>query len=234
MKIFNLLQVKYYQLESAVKTYLSKTLSQYNTSYGNNTIFGQLINVLNAVVQNIMLYIEDSLVEQNKYTAQRKKSIYGLAALSGYNPHLGKASSVQISLNFTPSNISNSNIVISNKEQVTCTQNGLIYNLILPQEAIVMSLENDNSTKYIQAVQGRFETQTFVSMGGKYYTQNFNFLGNLDTDFLEVKINGESWQYEPSLYDMSPLSKTWTYKVSMIGGVDIIFGNDTQKMMLSK
>ena len=61
MKIFSLLQVKYSQFESAVKNYLSKTLSQSGTSYGNNTIFGQLINVLNATVQNIMLYIEDAL-----------------------------------------------------------------------------------------------------------------------------------------------------------------------------
>ena len=64
MKIFSLLQVKYQQFEGAVKSYLSKTLSSYGVAYGNNTIFGQLINVINNVVQNIMLYIEDSLTEQ--------------------------------------------------------------------------------------------------------------------------------------------------------------------------
>ena len=164
MKIFSLLQVKYTQFENAVKSYLSKTLSQYNTSYGNNTIFGQLINVLNATVQNIMLYIEDSLVEQNKYTAQRKKSIYGLAAQSGYEPSLGKTASVQLAISYMPTNVSNLNILIKNHEQLTCTQNGLIYNLILPQEAIVMSLEKDNSTRYISAVQGKFEKQTFISI----------------------------------------------------------------------
>ena len=131
MKLFTLLQTKYIQFENTIKGYLSKTLSDYNVSYGDNTIFGQLINVLNGVVQNIMLYIEDSLVEQNKYTAQRKKSIYGLAALSGYTPHLGKASGVQLKITYTPSNVKNTYIVINNKENVTCDQNGMQYHLML-------------------------------------------------------------------------------------------------------
>lgn len=226
MKVFSLLQTKYYQLEQAVKNYLSQHLSNFGTSYGNNTIFGQLINVLNNTVQNMMLYIEDSLVEQNKYTAQRKKSIYGLAAVSGYQPSLGKAAGVQLSITYTPTNESNLNIVINNRESLTCTQNGLLYNLILPQEAIIMSLEQDNSMRSVYAVQGRFESQTFLSTGGKYYTQNVSFIGNMDADYLSVKINNEKWNYVPSLYDMSPNGKEWTYKVSPIGGIDIVFGND--------
>lgn len=225
MKIFSLLQVKYTQFENAVKSYLSKTLSQYNTSYGNNTIFGQLINVLNATVQNIMLYIEDSLVEQNKYTAQRKKSIYGLAAQSGYEPSLGKTASVQLAISYMPTNVSNLNILIKNHEQLTCTQNGLIYNLILPQEAIVMSLEKDNSTRYIAAVQGKFEKQTFISSGGKYYTQNISFLGNLDTEYIEVRVNDETWEKMDSFYDMQSNSNQYTIKSSPISGIDVVFGN---------
>lgn len=226
MKIFSLLQTKYYQFQDSVKNYLSKTLSNHGKPYGNNTIFGQLINVLNAAVQNIMLYIEDSLVEQNKYTAQRKKSIYGLASISGYQPCLGKAAGVQLSLTYTPSNIDNLNVIINNHEPVTCTQNGMIYNLILPQEAILMSLDKDPSSKYIYAIQGKFENQTFISRGGKYYTQNINFLGNLDTDYITVKINNEKWDYVPSLYDMQADGKQWTFKVSPVGGIDLIFGND--------
>ena len=85
MKLFSLLDIQYSKFTESIKKYLSKTLSSSNESFGNNTVFGQLINVLSGVVQNIMLYIEDALTEQNKYTAQRKKSIYGLAALS--EPH---------------------------------------------------------------------------------------------------------------------------------------------------
>ena len=78
MRIFNLLEIQYNNFTEKIKKYLAEKLTKYNYNYGNSTVFGQIINVLNAATQNIMLYIEDSLTEQNKYTAQRKKSIYGL------------------------------------------------------------------------------------------------------------------------------------------------------------
>ena len=212
--------------ESAVKHHLSQTLSKHNVNYGNNTIFGQLINILGETVQNIMLYIEDSMVEQNKYTAQRKKSVYGLAALSGYNPSLGQAAGVTLSISYTPNNNDELDLIINNKEVLTCTQNGLQYCLILPQEAIIMSPEKDSSSKHLAAIQGRFETQSFVSIGGKYYTQNFNFVGNLDTKYLEVKVNDKKWDFAESFYDMKPNGEQWTYKISPVGGIDIVFGND--------
>ena len=71
MKIIDLLQTRYTDYENQVKLYLSKTLKEYNENYGNNTVMGQLVNVLGSTVQNILLYIEDSLTEQNKYTASR-------------------------------------------------------------------------------------------------------------------------------------------------------------------
>lgn len=226
MKIFGLLETQYNLYINSIKSYLSKELSKHSSSYGNNTIFGQIINVIGSVVQNIMLYIEDSLTEQNKYTAQRKKSIYGLAALSGYNPDYGKASGVQLVLSYKPTNSKHANIIINNKEQVTCTQNGLTYNLIIPQESIVLNIEKDNSNKYLYAVQGKFETQNFVSSGGKYYTQNFKFLGNLDKDYIEVRINDEIWQPTSGFYDMVSDGKQYIIKTSLLHGLDIVFGND--------
>lgn len=226
MKIFKLLDVQYNNFIQSVKSYLTKTLSNTNTNFGNNTIFGQLITVLANTVQNIMLYIEDSLVEQNKYTAQRKKSIYGLASLTGYNPFYGKAAGAQLKLNFVPNNVGNLDVIINNHESITCTQNGLQYNIILPQEAIVMSINKDNSNKFLYAVQGKFESQTFISRGGKLYTQNFKFLGNMDVNYLEVRINNELWEQAASLYDMVPDGKQYVYKVSNVSGAEIVFGND--------
>ena len=233
MKIFNLLEVKYNQFTSSIRQYLSKALSNSNTTYGNNTVFGQLINVLNATVQNIMLYIEDSLVEQNKYTAQRKKSVYGLASLTGYTPHLGTATGVNIALNYIPTNVDNFNVFINNREQITCMKNGLTYNIILPQEAILLSPDKNTNTKNIYAVQGLFETQTFTSIGGKFYTQNFKFVGNLDVNYLQVEVNDEIWDYCESIYDMNPNGKQWSYKISVTSGIDIVFGNDKYGKSLS-
>ena len=226
MKLFSLLDTQFHNFETSVKNYLAKQLNKANVSFGNSSVFGQMINVLSGVVQNIMLYIEDSLVEQNKYTAQRKKSIYGLAALAGYQPSLGKAAGVQLKLNYVPANVQGLNIIINDKQRVVCTQNGLYYNIILPQEAIVLNIAKDNSARYLYAVQGRFESQSFASTGGKLYTQNFKFNGHLDTDYIEVRINNKKWEKVESLYDMGPNAEQYTYRVNPFGGVDLIFGND--------
>lgn len=226
MKIFKLLDTQYNNFIDSVKSYITKTLSNTNTTFGNNTVFGQIITVLANAVQNVMLYIEDAFVEQNKYTAQRKKSIYGLASFTGYNPYYGKAAGVQLQLNFVPNNVGDLDVIINNREPLTCTQNGLQYNIILPQEAIIMSIDKDNSSKFIYAVQGKFETQSFISRGGKLYTQNFKFLGNMDVDYLEVRINDEIWERAASLYDMTPNSKQYVYKVSNVAGAEIMFGNE--------
>ena len=200
---------------------------------GSNTIFGQLITVVGNAMQNIMLYIEDALIEQNKYTAQRKKSIYGLAALSGYEPSLGKAAVATVKLNFVPNNEGTYNIILKNGTVLTCTQNGLKYNVILPQESLILNIDKDNTTKYFSVVQGIFNTQRFVATGGFYYTINFKYIGNIDTDYLTVKVNNEIWQPASSVYDMLPAAKQYTFKYSVGGGIDLIFGNEVHGRCLS-
>ena len=225
MRLFSLLDTQYNAFIKNVSNYISKTLSKNNVSFGSNSVFGQIITVVGSAIQNVMLYIEDALVEQNKYTAQRKKSIYGLAALSGYEPSLGKAATATIKLNFLPHNYTAYNVIINNKEPLTCTQNGLKYNIILPQEAVLLN-SNDTYSRYFSAVQGLFESQKFISTGGQYYTINFKYIGNIDTDYMTVKVNNEVWEHVTSLYDMLPDAKQYTYKVGINGGIDLIFGNE--------
>lgn len=226
MKLFNLLQTRYTDFENQVKLYLSKTLTNYNENYGNNTIFGQLINVLGSTVQNVLLYIEDGLTEQNKYTAQRKKSIYSLAQLGGYNPSLGKAASCMVKMTVQPNNLGAYSVIIPNKTKLICSYNGLNYSIILPQEAITFSIADDVSNKFIQVVEGTFETQTFMVKGGQLYTQTVLFNSDIDLDYLEVKVNNEIWERRESLYDMEPNSKQYVVKTSLNKGIDILFGND--------
>jgi hypothetical protein len=226
MRLFSLLDTQYNDFVTKIQSYFSKALSKNNTSFGSNTIFGQIITVVGNAIHNVMLYIEDALVEQNKYTAQRKKSIYGLASLSGYEPSLGKAALATIKLSFMPNNKDAYNVILKNKEQLTCTQNGLKYNVLLPQEAIVLNVNKDNSIKYFSAVQGLFESQRFISTGGKYYTVNFKFIGNIDTDYIIVKVNNEIWEAAASIYDMQSDGKQYTVKTGVNGGIDLIFGNE--------
>jgi hypothetical protein len=226
MKLFNLLQTRYTDFENQVKLYLSKTLTNYNENYGNNTIFGQLINVLGSTVQNVLLYIEDGLTEQNKYTAQRKKSIYSLAQLGGYNPSLGKAASCMVKMTVQPNNLGAYSVIIPNKTKLICSYNGLNYSILLPQEAITFSVADDVSNKFLQVVEGTFETQTFMVKGGQLYTQTVLFNSDIDLDYLEVKVNNEVWERRESLYDMDPAAKQYVVKTSLNKGIDILFGND--------
>lgn len=226
MKLFNLLQTRYTDFENQVKLYLSKTLTNYNENYGNNTIFGQLINVLGSTVQNVLLYIEDGLTEQNKYTAQRKKSIYSLAQLGGYNPSLGKAASCMVKMTVQPNNLGAYSVIIPNKTKLICSYNGLNYSILLPQEAITFSVADDVSNKFVQVVEGTFETQTFMVKGGQLYTQTVLFNSDIDLDYLEVKVNNEVWERRESLYDMDPDAKQYVVKTSLNKGIDILFGND--------
>ena len=233
MKIFSLLDTQYKTFQTQVQSYLAKALSKDKVSYGSNTIFGQILTVVGNAIQNIMLYIEDALVEQNKYTAQRKKSIYNLAALSGYMPSLGKAAVASIKLNFMPHNEGSYNVILNNKESLTCTQNGLKYNILMSQEGVILNIDKDNAPKYFTAVQGIFEKQKFVSTGGQYYTINFKYIGNIDTDYMTVKVNNEVWECMPSLYDMGSVKKQYTFKVSPGGGIDLIFGNEAHGKALN-
>jgi len=226
MKIFDAIELSYEQYSQAVRNYLSKTFSDFGLKYNNSTVFGQIITVLEGTVQNIMLYIEDAFTEQNKYTATRKKSIYGLAQLTGYNPSLGKAAGMQVRLSYIPTNTPPIGIIINNHEQLVCSQNGLVYNIVLPQDAIIMDITKDNSSKYLHLVEGTFETQTFVSDGGKFYTEHINFPGDIDEDYIEIKVNNEVWERAASIYDMDPDGKQWCYKTSILGGIILCFGND--------
>lgn len=225
MKLFSMIQMQYDKFDTAVRDYLSKVLKNFSYKYTNSTIFGQLINVVNGAIQNILSYIEDSITEQNRFTATRKRSIYNLASLSGYQPSLGTAATCTLALSFMPNNNQSSDVLLKNRTALNCSQNGSIYNIILPQEAIVMSPRIDNNTKYITAVEGRFESQTFHATGGKLYTINVPFTGDCDLDYLEVMVNNQIWEKRDSLYDMDPESHQYMVRTAMKRGIDIIFGN---------
>ena len=225
MKLFSMIQMQYDKFDKAVRDYLAKALNNVSYKYTNSSIFGQLMTVVSAAIQNILSYVEDSLTEQNRYTATRKRSIYNLASISGYQPSLGTATSCTVAISFMPNNSQGSDIVINNHTAISCAQNGSTYNIVLPQEAIILSPRMDNTTKYLTIVEGRFESQSFHAAGGELYTINVPFQGDCDLDYLEVIVNNEVWERRESLYDMDPESKQYTVRVSLKKGIDVIFGN---------
>lgn len=224
MRLFNLRNIQFQQILEDIQNYLIKSTGSVKT-VNKNTIFGQLITVVAGVAHNIMLYIEDSLVEQNKYTAQRKKSVIGLAALSGYQPSYGKASGVWVRIAHKANNRKSLDVIIKDHQKIVCSQNGLYYNLVLGKSAMVVKCDTNRANEYLYAIQGQFETQQFTAPGGAFYVQNFKFTGFLDVDYITVKVNGEPWERVDSLYDMDPNTKQYAIRYNPVAGVDIIFGN---------
>lgn len=224
MRLFSLRNIQFNQILEDIAGYLAKTTGS-TKAINRSTVFGQLITVIAGIAHNIMLYIEDSLVEQNKYTAQRKKSVIGLAALSGYQPSYGKAAGVWVRIAHKVNNRIPLDIIIPDHQQILCSQNGLYYNLILNKPAMVIKCDTNLANEYLYAVQGQFETQRFTATGGKLYTQNIKFVGFMDTDYVDVKVNGEAWIRKDSIFDMDANERAYVVRYNPVGGVDIVFGN---------
>lgn len=233
MRLFSLRNIQFNQILSDIAGYLAKSTGSVK-SINKSTVFGQLITVIAGVAHNIMLYIEDSLVEQNKYTAQRKKSVIGLAALSGYQPSYGKAAGVWVRVSHKVNNRVPLDVIIPEHQQILCSQNGLYYNMILDRPAMVVKCDTNLANEYIYAVQGQFETQRFIATGGSLYTQNIKFVSFMDTDYIDVKINGESWTRKESIFDMDANEHAYFVKYNPVSGVDIIFGNGVNGALIKE
>ena len=225
MKILDTLSMTFERYMTQVRSYMQENVPNFSR-IGNSSVIGQLINVIGASVNNVMIYLQDAFAEQNKYTAQRKKSIYGLAAQTGFNASLGYAAGMNFRMTYMPNNVNDLTYILKNKTKVLCTQNGLTYNIILPQENVIFTTAKDMSSKQIYAVEGTFETQEFISTGGQLYSINVVFNGDCDISYTEVYVNDELWTRRESLYDMAADGKEYVIHTSLNKGFDIIFGND--------
>lgn len=225
MRLFNLRHIQFHQIMDDISSYLAQSTGS-QKSINKNTVFGQLMTVVSGIAHNIMLYIEDSLVEQNKYTAQRKKSVLGLAAQSGYQPSYGKAAGVWVRIAHKVNNRVPLDVIVAEHQKILCSQNGLYYNLVLNKAATTIKCDTNLVSEYIYAVQGQFDIQRFTATGGSLYVQNMKFTGYIDTDYITVKVNDEEWEQVASLYDMAPDQKAYAIRYNPVSGIDIIFGND--------
>ena len=226
MRLFNLRNIQFSQILSDIQQYLANRSTGPVKSINKNTVFGQLMTVISAVAHNIYTYIEDAFTEQNKYSAQRKKSVLALAAQSGYRPSYGKSTGLWIQMSHKANNRAPLDVIIPDHQRLLCSSNGLYYNLVLDQDAITIRTDVHLAPQRMYAVQGKFENQVFVSNGGgELYSQNIQFIGYIDTDYLVVRVNGEEWTQKSSLYDLEANEKAYYWQYNPVSGLDLMFGN---------
>lgn len=237
MKLFNVIDTKFEKFDDTINKYLSKALNNIGIEYSNNQLFGIIFTGIKGVMQNVMFYIEDALTEQNIFKATRKKSVYSLAKVSGYEAFYGaSASGILIGKSQINNGLSNkaTKIYISNHTRVRNSSNGLQYSIVIPTSSYVFDISKPLVTHEFKIVQGNFETFTYAAKGTVLEAVHLTTVQLFDRNYIEVKVNGKTWTEVNNLYDMSEDSEEYIISIGYDNAFDVIFGNGIYGKLLEE
>ena len=228
MKLFTLTNTIFENFDNSINNYLSKIFANLGIQYSDNQIFKIIFNGIRGVFQNIMIYIEDAFTEQNIETATRKKSIYSLAKLSGYEPYYGTAATGILKASL----ISNTNlskeikkIYIDNHINIQNNENNINYVLFLQTNRYVFDINNPLVNYDFNIIQGYFKTSTYTSKGEELESIHLNINGMYDKNYIKVYVNNIEWQPVSNLYDMTQNGNEYVISAGFDNELDITFGN---------
>jgi hypothetical protein len=230
MKLFNLMQTAYENFDGTVNKYLSKVFS--SVGYGNNytQIFKLIYEGVKGVMQNAMFYIEDALAEQNIFTATRKKSVYSLAKISGYEPFYGcSASGTIIGKLIRGVNLENntSKIFIKNNTVITCKESRVNYIIELKSDKYVIDLNKPLVNHEFKVIEGGYFTNYFSAKGDDFERVSIESKALFDRNYVKVFVNNVPYEICDCIYDMTEKSLECVLTVGYENSFDIIFGNDS-------
>lgn len=237
MKLFKLNQTTFENFDNSVNNYLSKAFSSLGIQYSDNQIFKVIFNGIKGIVQNIMVYIEDAFTEQNVETAIRKKSLYSLAKISGYEAYYGSAATGILSATLiSNTNLSESlrKIYINNHSYIQNVETGINYIIYLQADRYVFDINKPLMNYDFKIVQGFFNTANYTATGSVLETVHLNINGLYDKNYIKVYVNNEEWQQVSNLYDMTQNGKEYILSVGFDNEVDISFGNGVYGKLLTE
>lgn len=227
LKFLSTLRASADQIKSDARTYISRVYKRAGTLFTDASPFAQIVNVLSELGELIMFYIEDSVVEQNIYTAQQPESIYGMARLTGHDATRGFAATGEIEFRWKVGAdlgvIAGSGLNIDARSELGCQINGLKYTLLTSQEKFRLEKSNKNKIK-VAIIQGTFEQQTFTGTGEPMQAFNVKVASLTDHSNVSVSVNGQKWTKHDSMYDLLNDEPAYIIKTGVSGGLDIYFG----------
>lgn len=229
MKLFRLTDTAFANFDNAVNNYFNKIFASLGIQFSDNQIFKVIFTGLNGIMQNIMLYIEDAFTEQNIETAVRKKSIYSLAKLSGYEPYYGSAATgILIASIISNNNKSNDvrKIYIPNHAVILDADSGQNYILYLQSDRYVFDVTKPLTNYEFRIIQGTFNIMSTTTKGFALETIHLNIKGMFDKNYIKVLVNNVEWQAVSNLYDMTENGEEYILSIGFENEVDITFGND--------
>lgn len=228
LKFLDRLRVTGAQIKQDARTYVSRIYNRAGTLFTEASPFAQLLGVMSEVAELIMFYIEDSLVEQNIYTAQQSESIYGMSRLTGHDATRGYAAFGEVSFRWKPgadfSKIAGTGLTFDGRAVLKFDSNGLKYTVQTSRDRF--RVEKSNKSAFTcEIIQGEYEIQTVTGTGENLQSFNINTKGLTDHNKITVYVNGEVWTKHISLYDMNANEKAYLVKTGIGGGLDLYFGN---------
>lgn len=228
MKLFDLMSTSFESFDTTVRTYLSKTFNSLGYQYTHNQLFGIIFDGIKGVMQNAMFYIEDALTEQNVFMASRKKSIYSLAKISGYEPFYGSAAVGTLIGTLKISNGLSSNttkLYLSNYSRVMNKETGIIYTIFLNANRYCIDVSSPLVSHELKVVQGEWKKYQYSAIGISLEKISIDGNGLFDKDYIIVRINGKEWTPVSCLYDMVTDGNEYILNVGYENTFDIMFGN---------
>lgn len=229
MKLFRVMETAFDNFDNTVRTYLSKTLNSLGIQYTHSQIFGVIFDGIKGIMQNMMFYIEDALTEQNVFTATRKKSVYSLAKISGYEAYYGSAATGtilgKIHINNGLKN-KTTKVFVKNYTKIIDKVSGNVYSLILPTDYYVFDIAKPLVTHEFKISQGSIIYSSYVAKGRPMEAINVVSPELFDVQYIKVKVDGEEWKREYNFYDMTENGKEYLIRIGYNNAFDIIFGND--------
>lgn len=228
MKLFSQTDTNFENFDNTVRAYLTKALNNAGFTYANSQIFSIIFSGIKGIMQNAMVYIEDAFTEQNVETAYRKKSLYSLAKLSGYEPYYGSAATGTVLLKYGVTNgilHNSSKIYIKNGSRIVDTNSGVYYVLSFPSDYYIVDLLKPIVTHQLQIIEGTWITSTYVAQGNPLETIHITAPSLYDINYVEVIVNGEKYTRAACLYDMYEDSNEFIVSTGYDNTFDITFGN---------
>ena len=230
MRLFKQMEITFDNFDVSVKSFLSKAFNNLGLQYTNTQIYGIIFNGIKGIMQNIMLYIEDAFTEQNIFSATRKKSVFSLAKLSGFEPSYGVSAGgiliAKVHIN-NRINIERTTIYIKNHSTVVNKNTGVKYSIVLPTDYYIFNVANPLIEYQFKIQQGTFVTSKYISKGNELETVHIDAIRLFDRNYVTVTVDGVKYEEVACLYDMAENGNEYVLNIGYDNSFDIIFGNGT-------
>jgi hypothetical protein len=198
---------------------LAKTLSK-------RSPFGIVMHTQHDLQQLNFVYIDNSINENNVYTADNIVSIRSLAALSSFKPlrRISASGIAQLQISSTLiDEIEDNKVFLHNKARLQ-SSTGVDYFVNMSDEFMLINLLS-NTTFTINVVQGIPKQQQFIASGSNDFVIELQNSHIIENNLITVYVNGDLYEKYNVLTDMHSTDKGYLLRDDISGALAIHFGN---------